>query len=109
MGSATRFSDIDLRSGCWHVRMAPEDIPKTTFKSHESHYEYMVIPFVLTNARATLQNLMNSIFRSFLRKFFFDFFDDILIYSGSQGENIQHLKIFSQLMRDNKLLAKKSV
>lgn len=109
VGSATRFSKIGLRSGYWQVRMAREDKPKTTFKSHKSHYEFMVIPFVLTYAPTTFQNLMNSIFRSFVRKFFLVFFNDILIYSGSQEENIPHLKIFSQLIRDNKLFAKKSM
>ena len=57
------FSKLDLKSRYHHIRVRDEDVEKTTFWTHEGHYEFLVFPFGLTNAPATFQSLMNSIFR----------------------------------------------
>ncbi|KAL0551529.1 hypothetical protein IC582_010619 [Cucumis melo] len=103
---ATVFSKIDLRSGYHQLRIKEEDIPKTAFRSRYGHYEFIVMSFGLTNAPAVFMDLMNRVFREFLDTFVIVFIDDILIYSKTEAEHEEHLRMVLQTLRDNKLYAK---
>ncbi|KAL0546695.1 hypothetical protein IC582_016607 [Cucumis melo] len=103
---ATVFSKIDLRSGYHQLRIKDGDVPKTAFRSRYGHYEFIVMSFGLTNAPAVFMDLMNRVFRVFLDTFVIVFIDDILIYSKTEAEHEEHLRIVLQTLRDNKLYAK---
>ncbi|KAD7478331.1 hypothetical protein E3N88_01467 [Mikania micrantha] len=103
---ATYFSKIDLRSGYHQLRVHEDDVPKNAFRTRYGHYEFLVMPFGLTNAPAVFMDLMNRVCRPYLDKFVIVFIDDILIYSRSQREHAQHLKLILELLASEKLYAK---
>ena len=100
------FSKIDLRSGYYQLKIRASDIPKTTFQTRYSHYEFLVMSFGLTNAPATFMELMNVVFRPYLDSFVIVFIDDILVYSKTEEDHVQHLRIVFQRLREEKLYAK---
>jgi hypothetical protein len=90
------FSSLDLTQGYYQLPIAPEDVPKTAFKTHIGLYEYKVLPMGLSNA--TFQRAMNHGFAPFLGKFVCVYLDDILVYSQTADEHLSHLEqVFAQM------------
>jgi hypothetical protein len=87
------FSKIDLRSGYHQLKIQECDIPKTSFVSRYGLYEYMVMSFGLTNALAYIMYLMNKVCMEYLDKFVVLFIDDILVYSRSEEQHEEHLRL----------------
>jgi hypothetical protein len=106
LAGAKVFSKIDLHSGYHQIKIRPCDIPKTTFSTRYSLYEFLVMSFGLTNAPVYFMYLMNSVFMTELDKFVVVFIDDILIYSINEKEHAKHLRIVLQRLRDHKLYTK---
>ena len=79
------------------MKIKPEDIPKTAFRTRYGHYEFLVMAFGLTNAPAAFMDLMNRVFKKYLDKFIIVFIDDILIHSKSEEEHAEHLRIALKL------------
>ncbi|MBW0519009.1 hypothetical protein O181_058724 [Austropuccinia psidii MF-1] len=105
---ATIFSKIDLHGSYNLLRIKKGDEHLTTFRTKYGSYEYVVIPFVLTNAPASLQNLVNDIFSDFFDIFVVVYLDDIMVFFSSEEEHVNHLASFLQGLRDNKLFSKAS-
>ncbi|XP_027342684.1 uncharacterized protein LOC113855296 [Abrus precatorius] len=102
------FSKIDLKPGYHQIQVMDKDIPKTTFRIRYSHYEYIVMPFGVTNTPAMFMDYMNRIFRPFLDWFVVVFINDILIYSSSPKEHAEYLRTVLGILKEKQLYAKLS-
>ncbi|GMI77197.1 hypothetical protein HRI_001389000 [Hibiscus trionum] len=105
---ASVFSKIDLRSSYYQLKVREVDVPKTAFRTRYGHYEFLVMPFVLTNAPAAFMDMMNRIFHQYLDQFVVVFIDDILVYSRTEEDHDRHLRLVVKTLLDHRLYAKLS-
>ncbi|GJZ98600.1 putative reverse transcriptase domain-containing protein [Tanacetum coccineum] len=94
-----------MRSGYNQLRVQEEDIPKMTLRTRFGYYEFQVMHFGLTNASAVFIDLMNQVCRPYLDRFVIVFIDDILIYSKSEEEHEEYLKLILELLKKEELYA----
>ncbi len=100
------FTKLDLRNAYHLVCIREGDEWKTAFNTPSGHYEYLVLPFGLSNARAVFQGLVNSVLGDMINQFVFVYLDDILIFSPSLQVHIQHVRRVLQRLLENKLFVK---
>ncbi|GBG78690.1 hypothetical protein CBR_g27915 [Chara braunii] len=105
LGGAKFFSKLDLKSGYHQLEIRQEDRYKTAFKMRYGHFEWLVMPFGLTNAPATFQAAMTTEFRHMLDRFILIYLDDILVYSRSLDEHVEHLRTVLERLRQAKYKA----
>ena len=97
------YSKIDLHTGYHQLRVREADIHKTTFRIRYGNFEFTVMPFALTNAPAAFMDLMLRVFQPYLDQFVVVFVDVSLIYSQSEEEHENHLRIVLQALREHQL------
>jgi hypothetical protein len=103
---ATVFLKVDLRSGYHQLKVKEEDIQKTTIHTRYGHFEFLVMPFGVTNTPSIFMDLMNRVFHMYLDWFVAVFIDDILVYSTNHQDHGEHLKTVLRILREKKLYAK---
>ncbi|CAN6447612.1 unnamed protein product [Victoria cruziana] len=106
LGGSSVFSKIDLRSGYHQVRISRQDVSKTAFRTRYGHYEFLVLPFGLTNVPTVFMNMIHRVFREYLDQFVIVFIDDILIYSPDRETHARHLHAVLQSLREHQLYGK---
>ncbi|GJP78905.1 hypothetical protein CLOP_g9170, partial [Closterium sp. NIES-67] len=104
----TVFSKLDLWSGYWQIRKADNSIHKTAFRTRYRSYDYLVIPFGLTNTPATFLAEMNHILRPLLDECMVIYLDDILIYLREMKQHVEHLRRVFDIRRQERFYVKLS-
>lgn len=99
LAGATCFSALDLSSGYHQFKLVNSDVPKTAFNTHIGKYEWKVLPMGITNAPAVFQAAMHKLFGPYLNRFVCIYLDDVLIFSRSEAEHFEHLRIVLDLLR----------
>ncbi|GBG80434.1 hypothetical protein CBR_g30899 [Chara braunii] len=105
LGGAKYFSKLDLKSGYHQISIQPNDRYKTAFKTRYDHFEWVVMPFGITNAPATFQAAMTNEFRAMLDRFVLVYLDDILVYSRTLEDHLGHLRRVLETLRRAKFKA----
>ena len=102
------ITKLDLRSGYHHIWIAENDVWKTAFQTKEGIFEWLVMLFRLCNAPTTFMRVMNGVFHSYIDKFVIVYLDDILIFSSTWEEHINHVKQVLEVLQKHKLYLKMS-
>ena len=106
LGKAKHFTTLDLASGYHQISVREEDIPKPAFRTQRGHFEFVVMPFGVTNAPSTFQRMMNSLFKEELDDYMLVYLDDILVFLSTLEEHIAHIRKALERLQTAKLYAR---
>ncbi|KAL1256449.1 hypothetical protein QQF64_011994 [Cirrhinus molitorella] len=104
--TARHFTKLDLRSAYNLIRIREGDEWKTAFSTSAGHYEYLVMPFGLSNSPSCFQAFINVTFRDMLNRWVIVYIDDILIYSETLEDHVRHVRAVLQRLIQHQLSAK---
>ena len=105
LSSVMYFFKLDLKSGFHQIRVRKEDVEKTAFNTKYGQYEYLVMPMGLCDAPQTFQTLMNNVFHDCIDNFIVIYLDDLLIFSSTMEEHLEHLETVLSRLKENELYA----
>ena len=106
LGRARHFTILDLTSGYHQIVMKKANIHKTAFLTRRGQFEFLVMPFGVMNAPATFQRLMHTIFKNELDAFVSIYLDDILVFSETKEDHLQHVRVALERLQKAKLFAR---
>ena len=108
MKGVVMFSKFELKSSYNLVRIREGDEYKTAFNTKFGHFEHLVMPFGLTNAPAVFQSFVNDVFREDIGKYCQVYLDDVVVYSKTLEEHVEHIRTILKKLIQHKLVAKRS-
>lgn len=100
LGKSCYFTTIDMAKAFHQIEMDPESIEKTAFTVNNGHFEYVRMPYGLKNGPSTFQRCMDNVLKEYLHKFCFVYMDDVVVFSKSLQEHINHLKLIFQKIKE---------
>lgn len=102
------FTKFDVRSGFSNIRMAPGSEAATAFKTFYGLFEYQVLPMGLATAPSVFQRFINKVLSPYLDLFCFAYLDDIIIFSDSEEQHQEHVRLVLEALKRNQLHLKPS-
>lgn len=98
------LSTLDTLSGFMQLTVKASDREKLAFRCHRGLFQFKRMPFGFWNGPAVFQRVMQEVLAPFLWIFALVYIDDIIIFSKSFDEHLQHIKCVLEAIREAKIM-----